>query len=94
MILNSFERMGSELFQHGNTDINYIKYEDIPVEAISENVPSHINTFDDDEFKLEKYDVFTPVQKNAIPIIMSECDVMACPGQFWKDCRVPGPDPL
>ncbi|EDS36337.1 Ded1-like DEAD-box RNA helicase [Culex quinquefasciatus] len=43
---------------------------------------------------LEKYDVFTPVQKNAIPIIMSECDVMACPGQFWKDCRVPGPDPL
>lgn len=50
MILNSFERMGSELFQHGNTDTNYIKYEDIPVEAISENVPSHINTFDDDEF--------------------------------------------
>ncbi|EDS33021.1 Ded1-like DEAD-box RNA helicase [Culex quinquefasciatus] len=40
-------------------------------------------------FKLTKYDVFTPVQKNAIPIVMSECDVMACPGQFRKDCRVP-----
>lgn len=80
------ERLESELFKHGNTGINFSKYEDIPVEATGDNVPPHINTFDDIELteiidnniKLANYDVPTPVQKYAIPIIMSGRDLMAC----------------
>lgn len=80
------ERLEGELFQHGNTGINFSKYEDIPVEATGDNVPPHINTFDDIELteiidnniKLATYDVPTPVQKYAIPIIMSGRDLMAC----------------
>lgn len=80
------ERLEGELFQHGNTGINFSKYEDIPVEATGDNVPPHINTFDDIELteiidnniKLANYDVPTPVQKYAIPIIMSGRDLMAC----------------
>lgn len=80
------ERLEGELFQHGNTGINFSKYEDIPVEATGDNVPPHINTFDDIELteiienniKLANYDVPTPVQKYAIPIVMSGRDVMAC----------------
>lgn len=80
------ERLESELFKHGNTGINFSKYEDIPVEATGDSVPQHINTFDDIELteiidnnvKLARYDVPTPVQKYAIPIIMSGRDLMAC----------------
>ncbi|XP_055638078.1 ATP-dependent RNA helicase bel [Toxorhynchites rutilus septentrionalis] len=80
------ERLEMELFKHGNTGINFSKYEDIPVEATGDDVPAHINSFDDIELteiidnniKLACYDKPTPVQKYAIPIIMNGRDLMAC----------------
>ncbi|XP_055607246.1 ATP-dependent RNA helicase bel [Uranotaenia lowii] len=80
------ERLEQELFKHGNTGINFSKYEDIPVEATGNDVPPNINSFDDIELteiidnniKLARYDKPTPVQKYAIPIIMSGRDLMAC----------------
>jgi len=38
------ERLELELFGSGNTGINFSKYEDIPVEATGENIPSHITS--------------------------------------------------
>lgn len=38
------DRLEEELFGTGNTGINFNKYEDIPVEATGENVPSHITS--------------------------------------------------
>lgn len=38
------ERLEEELFGSGNTGINFSKYEDIPVEATGENIPSHITS--------------------------------------------------
>lgn len=37
------ERLELELFGTGNTGINFSKYEDIPVEATGDNIPSHIS---------------------------------------------------
>lgn len=80
------ERLEMELFGTGNTGINFNKYEDIPVEATGEDVPSHIDSFLDiqmteiitNNIALARYDKPTPVQKYAIPIIMGRRDVMAC----------------
>ncbi|PNF43980.1 ATP-dependent RNA helicase DDX3X [Cryptotermes secundus] len=80
------ERLEYELFGSGNTGINFNKYEDIPVEATGDNVPDHIVSFDDvqmteiisNNIALARYDKPTPVQKYAIPIIMSRRDLMAC----------------
>ncbi|CAG2104222.1 unnamed protein product [Medioppia subpectinata] len=76
------------LFSSGHTGINFDKYEDIPVEATGLNCPDHIEAFDDKEMrltsiiemnvKLAQYSVPTPVQKYAIPIILSKRDLMAC----------------
>ncbi|CAG2122937.1 unnamed protein product, partial [Medioppia subpectinata] len=72
------------LFSSGHTGINFDKYEDIPVEATGLNCPDHIEAFDDKEMrltsiiemnvKLAQYSVPTPVQKYAIPIILSKRD--------------------
>lgn len=80
------ERLENELFGSGNTGINFNKYEDIPVEATGNEVPSHITSFDDiklteiirNSIILARYDKPTPVQKYAIPIILSGRDLMAC----------------
>lgn len=80
------ERLELELFGTGNTGINFSKYEDIPVEATGENIPSHITSFDEvklteiikNSITLAGYDTPTPVQKYAIPIIIGRRDVMAC----------------
>ncbi|EDV94811.1 ATP-dependent RNA helicase bel isoform X2 [Drosophila grimshawi] len=80
------ERLETELFGVGNTGINFDKYEDIPVEATGQNVPPHITSFDDvqlteiirNNVNLARYDKPTPVQKYAIPIIISGRDLMAC----------------
>ncbi|XKL62819.1 hypothetical protein PGB90_002652 [Kerria lacca] len=80
------DRLEEELFGTGNTGINFNKYEDIPVEATGENVPSHITSFEEiqmteiisNNIALARYDRPTPVQKYAIPIIMSGRDLMAC----------------
>ncbi|KAM7363203.1 ATP-dependent RNA helicase bel [Cochliomyia hominivorax] len=80
------ERLEQELFGTGNTGINFDKYEDIPVEATGQNVPPHITSFDDVQLteiirhnvQMARYDKPTPVQKYAIPIIISGRDLMAC----------------
>ncbi|KAG5880466.1 hypothetical protein JTB14_000571 [Gonioctena quinquepunctata] len=80
------ERVELDLFGTGNTGINFSKYEDIPVEATGEKVPSHIASFEEVQLtelirtniSLARYDSPTPVQKYAIPIIISKRDVMAC----------------
>lgn len=79
-------RLEEELFGTGNTGINFSKYEDIPVEATGDNVPAHIDSFDQikmteiiqNNIALTRYDKPTPVQKYAIPIIMGRRDLMAC----------------
>ncbi len=38
------DRLELEMFGTGNSGINFDKYEDIPVEATGNDVPSHINT--------------------------------------------------
>lgn len=80
------ERVELELFGSANTGINFNKYEDIPVEATGNQVPSHIKTFSDvnlteivrNNIVLARYDTPTPVQKYAIPIIITGRDLMAC----------------
>lgn len=80
------ERVELELFGTANTGINFNKYEDIPVEATGRDVPEHITTFEDIKLTeiirtnigLARYDIPTPVQKYAIPIVMAGRDLMAC----------------
>lgn len=80
------ERQELLLFGTGNTGINFSKYEDIPVEASGDRVPDCITSFEDvnltelmrTNISLARYDKPTPVQKYAIPIILSRRDVMAC----------------
>lgn len=80
------ERLEQELFGTDNTGINFNKYEDIPVEATGNDVPRHIASFEDvklteiikTNINLARYDKPTPVQKYAIPIIISGRDLMAC----------------
>jgi ATP-dependent RNA helicase DDX3X len=80
------ERVEHDLFGTGNTGINFSKYEDIPVEATGDKVPRHITSFEEvqlteiirNNISLARYDTPTPVQKYAIPIIVSKRDVMAC----------------
>ncbi|XP_067121853.1 ATP-dependent RNA helicase DDX3X-like [Centruroides vittatus] len=80
------DRLERHLFSQGHTGINFEKYEDIPVEASGEECPNHINTFDECplteiirmNIELAQYEHPTPVQKYAIPIILSKRDLMAC----------------
>lgn len=80
------EEQERELFGTGHTGINFEKYEDIPVDATGDNVPTHIENFDEVPFTeiiknnitLSKYTGPTPVQKYAIPIILANRDLMAC----------------
>ena len=86
MPLQRDERVELELFGTANTGINFNKYEDIPVEATGQQVPEHITTFEDcklteiirSNISMARYDVPTPVQKYAIPIILGGRDLMAC----------------
>lgn len=80
------EEQERELFGVGHSGINFEKYEDIPVDATGDNVPKHIENFDEVPFTeiiknnitLAKYTSPTPVQKYAIPIILENRDLMAC----------------
>jgi ATP-dependent RNA helicase DDX3X len=84
--LSRDERLEEELFGTANTGINFNKYEDIPVEATGDQVPEHIKSFDEiklteiirNNIALARYEKPTPVQKYAIPIILSGRDLMAC----------------
>jgi len=77
----------SELYSRGvSSGINFSKYEDIPVSVTGENVVPPIKNFGDaalrplivENITKSGYAVPTPVQKNALPIIMSGRDLMAC----------------
>jgi ATP-dependent RNA helicase DDX3X len=86
--LDKNEAQERYLFSSGHTGINFDKYEDIPVEATGHDCPDHIESFDDknlklttiieNNVKLAQYSRPTPVQKYAIPIILSKRDLMAC----------------
>jgi superfamily II DNA/RNA helicase len=73
------------LFGKANTGINFSKYQDIQVSVQGQGAPPPIERFDAADFpaqlaaniKLAQYDIPTPVQKNAIPIMMSGRDLMA-----------------
>ncbi|CAL1673988.1 unnamed protein product [Lasius platythorax] len=66
--------------------INFDKYDDIEVKVTGENAPRSIQSFDQsglrtillDNIRKSGYTKPTPVQKYAIPIIMSGRDLMAC----------------
>jgi len=79
--------VAEELFKLGiSSGINFAKYEKIPVSVTGENQPKPITSFSTAGLRpmlLENvtksgYGVPTPVQKNAIPIIMAGRDLMAC----------------
>ncbi|XP_054708419.1 LOW QUALITY PROTEIN: ATP-dependent RNA helicase DDX3X-like [Uloborus diversus] len=80
------DRLERQLFSQGHTGINFEKYEDIPVEASGEDCPLHINSFSELplteiislNIELTRYTCPTPVQKYAMPIILSKRDLMAC----------------
>ncbi|WCJ34093.1 DEAD-box ATP-dependent RNA helicase 37 [Euphorbia peplus] len=69
-----------------NSGINFDAYEDIPVETSGDNVPPPVNTFAEidlgealnNNIRRCKYVKPTPVQRNAIPIILGGRDLMAC----------------
>ncbi|KAJ6382339.1 hypothetical protein OIU77_030900 [Salix suchowensis] len=69
-----------------NTGINFDAYEDIPVETSGQNVPPPVNTFAEidlgeavnQNIRRCKYVKPTPVQRNAIPILLGGRDLMAC----------------
>ncbi len=75
-----------DIFNGMNTGINFEKYNDIPVEMSGNNCVTAIEEFETSDLhirllkniKLAKYTAPTPVQKNAIPIIMAKRDLMAC----------------
>ncbi|XP_043816013.1 DEAD-box ATP-dependent RNA helicase 11 isoform X3 [Manihot esculenta] len=74
------------LNEQENTGINFDAYEDIPVETSGDNVPPPVNTFAEidlgealnQNIRRCKYVKPTPVQRNAIPIILAGRDLMAC----------------
>ncbi|KAK7077178.1 ATP-dependent RNA helicase ddx3x [Halocaridina rubra] len=84
------EVLEAELFSNSgsksNSGINFDKYDDIPVEATGDDIPPCINTFADiklteiirQNITMARYERPTPVQKYALPFILSKRDLMAC----------------
>jgi len=82
------DRIEAELFSggHGPSGINFDRYEDIPVEATGSDVPNGIEDFHQVQLtdilskniEMAHYTKPTPVQKNALPIILARRDLMAC----------------
>eukprot|EP01119_Soliformovum_irregulare_P009348 TRINITY_DN225_c0_g1_i1.p1 TRINITY_DN225_c0_g1~~TRINITY_DN225_c0_g1_i1.p1 ORF type:complete len:766 (-),score=201.18 TRINITY_DN225_c0_g1_i1:79-2376(-) len=67
--------------------IDYSSYDDIPVETSGRDVPKGISTFDEhpevpsiilDNLRSIGYTKPTPVQKNSLPIVLANRDLMAC----------------
>ncbi|BHF71398.1 ATP-dependent RNA helicase ddx3x [Sparganum proliferum] len=82
------ERLEKELFHKANTGINFDQYDNIPVSMTGPDVDNivPIRTYGDlslspimrDNIACAQYSRPTPVQKNAIPIVMAGRDLMAC----------------
>jgi len=77
----------NDLFDMGNSSgINFQKYESIEVKVNGENVPKRIDSFQEaglrdlliENINKSAYKVPTPIQKQAIPIILAKRDLMAC----------------
>lgn len=86
-LLPQDKKLEEELFgNRTNTGIDFDKYSEIPVEAYGTDVPACIGKFSDipigpvleNAINLLKYDVPTPVQQHALPIIYAKRDLMAC----------------
>jgi len=81
----SGQKSEAELFSKPNTGINFDKYQDIKVTVTGYGAPSPIESFDEAKLappllaniNLAKYSKPTPVQKHAIPIMLSGRDLMA-----------------
>jgi len=81
-------RLELELFGNQvSSGINFDKYDDIPVEVSGREVPPReFEQFEDAQLgdiltrniNLAGYKVPTPIQKNALPIVMAGRDLMAC----------------
>lgn len=88
IIADEDPKIESTLFggNHVSSGINFSKYDDIPVDATGEDVPSPINGFTDanlDPLLLENihraaYTIPTPVQKFSIAIVNHQRDLMSC----------------
>lgn len=85
--VNPFTDEDSEPFsEKESSGINFDAYEDIPVETSGDNVPPPVNTFAEidlgeavnQNIRRCKYVKPTPVQRHAIPIVLSGKDLMAC----------------
>jgi len=81
------KRLEEELFDGVvNSGLNFEKYDNIQIQTLGEGVPSAISSFEEcnlgpvltNNIRLSTYTVPTPVQKNAIPIIVEGRDLMAC----------------
>ncbi|ETO22562.1 hypothetical protein RFI_14635 [Reticulomyxa filosa] len=83
------EEMESQLFDNANEmtqGINFDVYDKIPVELSGNNPPEGLVSFDDSKLHEQllynvarcKYSKPTPVQKYAVPCIMTGKDLMAC----------------
>ena len=80
------DRLERELFSGVSSGINFDKYEDIPVEASGNDVPDGIRSFEEvsltpiirSNIQMANYTAPTPVQKNSIPVILKNRDLMAC----------------
>jgi len=76
-----------ELFKAGiSAGLNFSKYQKIPVKVTGENIPKHIEKFEDaglrpllmENIKKSGYTIPTPIQKYGIPIVQSARDMMGC----------------
>jgi len=69
---------------HVTSGINFGKYDYIPVDVKGDKIPAPITEFTNlrpllmDNINKSNYKKPTPVQKNAIPIILAKRDLMAC----------------
>lgn len=77
----------SEIFGQAITSgINFEQYDKIPIKVTGENCPAPISDFGEsglstfllNNVRKSGYNRPTPIQKNAIPIVLSQRDVMGC----------------
>lgn len=76
----------ASLFDSIPSGINFDKYKDVRGNVSGHDAPNPINSFEEsslrtilkENIKRSGYNIPTPVQKYAIPIIMAGRDLMAC----------------